>query len=466
MTDTSTLERPRAATGTSLALASDELAERMLHRRAVDAVVWGMPAVNTDLMFQAMAREVGGKWNQIVYWSRLLDWKNQTLTPNPDSVYIMPFFNTAEAGPMVIEIPPANGGSITGSIMDTWQTPLEDVGPAGVDSGKGGKYLILAPGHDGTVPDGYITLPCQTYQGYALLRSILKSGSADDFATAIDYGKRIKFYPLSQADNPPETVWLDAADVVFDATIPYDVRFFESLARIVDSQPWLERDRAMIDPLRTLGIEKGKTFQPDARTREVMNEAAQEAHQWLDVQYETLLSPPFYDGTHWALPAAPKMLEAMQSFYADPNEYPVDSRGAIYGMAFFCPKRQAAGSYYLMSTRDHDDRPFDGSGTYHLNVLADAPVRQYWSATAYDRETHGLIRNMNRASRSSQSPELQVNRDRSVDVYFGPTAPSGNESNWVPTDAKRGFEVLFRFYGPEKSLFEKKWALPDLEKIG
>ena len=332
MTDTSTLERPRAATGTSLALASDELAERMLHRRAVDAVVWGMPAVNTDLMFQAMAREVGGKWNQIVYWSRLLDWKNQTLTPNPDSVYIMPFFNTAEAGPMVIEIPPANGGSITGSIMDTWQTPLEDVGPAGVDSGKGGKYLILAPGHDGTVPDGYITLPCQTYQGYALLRSILKSGSADDFATAIDYGKRIKFYPLSQADNPPETVWLDAADVVFDATIPYDVRFFESLARIVDSQPWLERDRAMIDPLRTLGIEKGKTFQPDARTREVMNEAAQEAHQWLDVQYETLLSPPFYDGTHWALPAAPKMLEAMQSFYADPNEYPVDSRGAIYGM--------------------------------------------------------------------------------------------------------------------------------------
>ena len=135
-------------------------------------------------------------------------------------------------------------------------------------------------------------------------------------------------------------------------------------------------------------------------------------------------------------------------------------------MAFFCPKRQAAGSYYLMSTRDHDDRPFDGSGTYHLNVLADAPVRQYWSATAYDRETHGLIRNMNRASRSSQSPELQVNRDRSVDVYFGPTAPSGNESNWVPTDAKRGFEVLFRFYGPEKSLFEKKWALPDLEKIG
>jgi hypothetical protein len=77
-----------------------------------------MPAVNTDLMYQAMASAVNGGWNQIVYWSRLLDWKNQTLTPNSDAIYLMPFFNTAQGGPMVIEIPPADGGSITGSIMD------------------------------------------------------------------------------------------------------------------------------------------------------------------------------------------------------------------------------------------------------------------------------------------------------------------------------------------------------------
>jgi len=172
---------------------STELAERAIQRRAVEAVVWGMPAVNTDLMYQAMAREVKGHWNQLVYWSRLLDWKNQTLTPNPDAIYMMPFFNTAKAGPMVIEIPPANGGSITGSIMDVWQTPLEDVGPAGVDAGKGGKYLILPPGYKDPVPDGFIALPCQTFQGYALLRSILKSGSAEDFTKAVEYGKRIRF---------------------------------------------------------------------------------------------------------------------------------------------------------------------------------------------------------------------------------------------------------------------------------
>ncbi|MET0507769.1 MAG: DUF1254 domain-containing protein, partial [Burkholderiaceae bacterium] len=145
-----------------------ELAERSVHRRAVEAVIWGMPAVNTDLMYQAMARGAKGDWNQIVYWSRLLDWKNQTLTPNPDAIYFMPFFNTAQTGPVVLEIPPADEGSITGSIMDCWQTPLEDVGPAGVDKGRGGKYVILPPGHSEPVPDGHIPLPSQTYQGYAL----------------------------------------------------------------------------------------------------------------------------------------------------------------------------------------------------------------------------------------------------------------------------------------------------------
>ena len=363
----------------------------------------------------------------------------------------MPFFNTAQAGPMVIEIPPADGGSITGSIMDCWQTPLEDVGPAGVDKGKGGKYLILPPPrYSGTVPDGVIALRSPTYQGYALLRSILRSGSDADFAKAVEYGKRIAFYPLSAAANPPAPTYLDAADVVFDATIPYDGRFFESLARMIESQPWLERDRAMIDPLRTLGIEKGKAFNPDATMREIMNGAAQEARQWLDMQYEASLLPPFYEGGHWALPAAPGLMDGMQSSFADPNRYPLDGRGTTYAMAFFCPKHSGMGSYYLMATKDNEGRSLDGGSTYRLSVPPHVPVRRSWSATVYDRATHGLVRDMARASRSSQSPGLQVNGDESVDIYFGPAAPFNTEPNWVPTSPQGEFEVLFRFYGPEK----------------
>jgi hypothetical protein len=454
-----------AASGHTQNLTADDLARRTVERRAIEAVVWGMPAVNYDLMYQAMARETKGTFNQIVYWSRLPDWKNQTLTPNPDSIYIMPFYNTKDAGPMVLEIPAADDGSITGTIMDCWQSALEDVGPAGADKGKGGRYLILPPGYEGKPPEGYIALPSDTYQGYALLRSILRSGSEGDLAKAVAYGKRIKLYPLAQAASPQPITFVDAIDVVFDATIPYDLRFYRSLDRMVQSEPWLARDKLMIDQLKSVGIEKGKDFTPDATTQEILKRAAREAHAWLDLKYRAYFSSPYFDGTHWALPASRELLDGMSTFFANPNSYPSDARGVTYSMAFFSPKHSSVGSFYLMTISDKNGQSFDGGSTYRLTVPANAPVTQYWSATVYDRTTHGLIRNLPWPSRSSQKPELHKNPDGSVDIYFGPKAPASGEENWVPTSADGEFEVLFRFYGPEKALFDKVWKLPDIEKL-
>src|SRR4030095_11244143 len=126
---------------------------------------------------------------------------------------------------------------------------------------------------------------------YALLRSILQTGGDSGVAKAVAYARRIKLYPLSQAANPPETKFIDASDVVFEANIPYDSRFFDSLNRMVQSEPWLTRDKAMIDPLKTIGIEKGKAFSPDTKTRAILDDAAKEAHAWLEKKYEALFTP-------------------------------------------------------------------------------------------------------------------------------------------------------------------------------
>jgi hypothetical protein len=443
---------------------ADELVRRTIERRAVEAVIWGMPAVNFDLMLQAMIGSAKGKPNQIVYWSRLLDWKNQTLTPNPDVIYLMPFFNTKDAGPMVLEIPPAGDGVINGTVMDAWQVPLEDVGPAGVDKGKGGRYLILPPNHSAAVPDGTIALRSTTYQGYALLRSILKSGTDADIANAVDYAKRIKLFPLSQAANPPATIFVDAIDAVYDSTIPYDLRFFQSLDRVVQTEPWLARDKLMIDMLRSIGIEKGTPFNPDARTQDILKSAALEARAFLEIRYEGMFKP-YFENAHWALPAMPDYLKASQDSFSDPTAYPFDSRGLAFTFAFFTPKHLGEGQSYLMTIKDRNGQNFDGSKSYRLTVPANAPVKQYWSATVYDRATHGLIRNMPRSGRGSQSPGLQKNADGSVDIYFGPQPPASRHSNWVPTSPNGQFEVLFRFYGPEKALFDKTWKLPDIEMV-
>jgi hypothetical protein len=441
----------------------EDLARRAIERRAVEAVNWGMSAVNTDLMRQEMLTKTAGKVNQVIYWGKPLDWHNQTLTPNPDAIYLMAFFNTKD-GPIVLEIPPANGGSINGNIVDVWQMPLEDAGPSGADAGKGGKYLLLPPGYSEPVPEGYVILRPATFGSYALLRSNLKSHSDADVAKSVAYSKNIKVYPLSQAAAPPPTVFTDVANVVFDSTIRYDASFFTSLDRIVQSEPWLERDRAMIDPLRSLGIEKGKPFNPDSKTKAALETGIREAKVWLEAKYDAGL-PTFYEGGRWTVPALPELLAAVQKDFSDPDKYPVDARGLTYTYAFIGIKRLGAGQFYLIAIKDKDGESFDGGQTYRLTVPPNAPVAQYWSATAYDRETHALIKNVDRASRASNTADVKKNADGSVDIYIGPKAPEGQEPNWIPTDPARGFEFMFRLYAPTKALFEKQWKMPDVEKV-
>ncbi len=457
------LIHPEPKTAEASRYTADQLHDRTIHRRAVEAVNWGMAAVNFELMFDEMAK-LGGKYNQIVYWSKLLDWKNQTLTPNPDVIYLMPFFDTREVGPLVLEIPPADGGVFNGSLMDFWQAAIEDIGPGGVDKGKGGKYLFFGPDFSpDQVPEGYIPMPSQTSRGYALIRSVLKSGSAEDLAAAIAYSTRMKLYPLSQAADPPKTVYIDAAGKLFDSTIRYDLSFFELLNRAVQAEPFLERDKAMIDPLKSISIERGKPFAPDQKTRDLLEDAIAEAHEWIESRYGKL--PPFYEGKRWFSPIDEEFHQAVMHDFHVPDSYPTDLRGSVYSLAFFSAKHVGGSQYYLLTGSDRHGAPLDGAASYRLNVPADAPITQYWSVTVYDRDTHAFIREMPREGRSSQSPGLQWNADGSADIYFGPRPPDGKDSNWIPTKAGRGFEVLARFYGPKPALFDKSWQIGDLERV-
>lgn len=436
-----------------------------LQWRGIEALTWGMPAVNLELMRQAMLKVSQGRTNLMLYWSQLLDWKCQTLTPNSDVIYIKPFFDTREVGPIVVEVPPADDGVINGTLMDAWQSPLEDVGPAGLDAGAGGRYLLLPPGYDGAVPSGYYVFRPATFSGYGLFRSILRSGSAADLAKAVEYARRLKIYPLSAAGNPPPTTFVDAQGTLFDATIPYDLRFFDHLDRVVQKEPWLQRDRAMIDTLRTIGIEKGKPFAPDDTQRQVLDAAAVRAHALLDDQFERLFDNPYWPDTRWAFPASQDFALELTQDFPDPNRYARDERGLLFSYIFFAPRRLGRGQFWLMSHQDSTGAALEGGRSYRLRVPPNAPVRQYWSMTAYDRVTHAFVREVSATSRSSQTPGLRKNPDGSVDLWMGPTAPKGWERNWLPTDPNRRFELMARFYGPEPALFDLSWKMPDIERM-
>ena len=426
-----------------------------------------MSAVNTDLMLQEMLNKTAGKVNQVIYWSRPLDWHNQTLTPNPDAIYFMAFFNTKDAGPIVLEIPPAgDDGSLNGNIVDFWQVPLEDAGPSGADAGKGGKYLLLPPGYAGPVPEGYIVLRPATFGGYALLRSNLKSHSDADVAKSVAYGKRVKVYPLSQAANPPPTVFTDAANVVFDSTIRYDASFFTSLDRVVQSEPWLPRDRAMIDMLRSLGIEKGKPFNPDAKTKAALDAGGARGAGLARSQIRYGSSALLRRTAGGRSRQSPEMIAAVQADFNDPDKYPVDARGITY-------------TYRVCRHQTPRHRP----------VLSGQPQRQGWQSVRrrQDLSTDGAGESAGRTILVGDGLRPR-RRTRSSATCRGPAAPrrfprcrktptarststSGprrrpaRSANWVPTDPKRGFEVMFRAYAPTKAFFEKTWKLPDIERV-
>ncbi|WP_213306642.1 DUF1254 domain-containing protein [Paraburkholderia sacchari] len=442
---------------------AQDLERQVKQWNATQAMLWAMPAVNFQLMLDAF-RNMQGEPNQIAYWSKPLNWKNQTLTPNPATLYFMPFYDTRN-GPMVLEIPPAQGGSITGSVDDAWQNPLSDVGPAGADKGKGGKYLILPPGYKGRVPAGYIALRSPTYQGFAILRSNMAEGGDKDIEQAVAYGKRVKFYPYGVGKGAGETHFVDAYDKLFDSTIPYDSRYFDALSRFVQVEPWLPRDMAMIDPLKSIGIEKDRDGTQLAANKEILNAAGAQAHSLLDLWTEKAYKPAFNEGSHWALPASPAVVQGMASDFAAPDSYPVYGRAVIFSMAYFSAKQLGSGQFYLMTIRDKDGNKLVGDEAYRLHVPANPPIKLYWSATAYDGSTHALIRESRWSNRGSNTPGLQKNADGSVDIYFGPSAPAGKEVNWIPTQPGKPFEVLFRFYGPEKPLFDKTWKLPDIEAM-
>src|SRR5262249_15447398 len=155
--------------------------------------------------------------------------------------------------------------------------------------------------------------------GYMLFRSNLASHSAAGIEASIAYGKRMKVYPLAQAAKPPATVFTDVKDVDFDSTIRYDASFFENLNRVVQSEPWLGRDRPRIDKLNSLGIMRAKPFAPDEHTKTLLTSAAQEAGLWLEAKYDAGLRPYFSATSRWTFPAPPDIIRMSREGFDDPE---------------------------------------------------------------------------------------------------------------------------------------------------
>jgi hypothetical protein len=438
---------------------SADLQNRLIERRAVDAIIWGVPVVSLDLMRQAYLQNTKGVYNTLIWWPKGSGWKNQSLATNTIVRYIYSFHNTSLEGPVVYELPPSvEGAGFYGTIMDAWQVPLTDIGPGG----KGGKYLILPPDFKGNIPAGYTPLHAKTFNTYTLLRSILKSESPEDVTKGDELVNKIKIYPLSKANNQPVQQFIDMTDVLYDPVVRYDTGFYSSLARMINEEPVYPEDMQMLGMLLPLGIEKGKEFNPDAETSTLLNSAAAEAHAWL-LDGITRVPTPFWEGEKWVMPSAPSGKETTFRWEL-PNYFDVDGRGITLADWFGPVTVLGKSSAYLATYFDNKGLPLQGSNNYQLHVPANVPVSEFWSVTTYNMETSALFLNSPKLAVSSMGSNLIKNTDGSVDVYFGPEAPAGKEANWVFTQKETNWFPWFRFYGPQEGLYTKSWKMPDISE--
>ena len=173
---------------------------------------------------------------------------------------------------------------------------------------------------------------------------------------------------------------------------------------------------------------------------------------------------PWWPESQWGVPTPPITMPT--SFHWEvPNYFDVDSR-AIALSQYFCPTAKlGTGSFYFGSFHDHSGNPLEGGNNYRLHVAANVPVSEFWSVTIYSLETSSFFLNAPNLTLSSLDKELRKNADGSVDIYFGPTSPSGQESNWLYTQAGKQWFPWFRVYGPEKAILDKSWRLPDIDKV-
>ena len=429
---------------------------QLRHDRLVDLANWAMPYVSFFANKDALIRDFGAEPGTVVYWSEPFGSEVQMLTPNDTSLYFTTQLELFD-GPVTVEVPPVheNGLSFFGSIMNAWQTPLEDIGPGGADEGKGGRYFITAPDSHGEVPDGAIHIESSTYNVVLGFRVTPLSFDAADLAVATDYGRTMQVYSAGK----PDTVFFDATGMGHNALPPYDT-YFELLNREIATEPKLIHDTRFHRIMDQFGIGGQPDFEATAEMKAAVSTMIADQREY----FRRDMGSEMFPDSHWELPVDLTIEVPSQFSYLDGGEYDWKRRSLTYHWAIWGPKYLGDATFYLVAQFDKQGRVLDADKTYRLSVPANVPARQFWSATVYSMDTYAFYPNVHTVAVNSLQTDLLTNQDGTTDVYFAPSLPSGvNPGNWVPTRAGTEFFLLFRWYGPQPALFSGAWTMGDLE---
>jgi hypothetical protein len=432
-------------------------------QRAVTAYRFWYPTVSCEGIFNGN-RERGVNDNESIVILAAGP-RHVAFTPNSDTPYGAGCIDLT-AGPFVVELPPGPFIGLANSHHQSW---IMDMGIPGPDAGRGGKHLILPHDYKGEVPPGYHVGRSPTHKVLLAVRSLPVKGDAKGAVEAL---KAIKIYPLATAANPRLVTFVDITEKEMDGSClrwEDGIKYWQKLHEIIDAEPRAERFLPMYGLLAAIGIEKGKPFAPDGRMKGILEKAAKAGR-------DQMLVSAFASGRADRLAWADRKWEWVglvpeSAQFETAGGIDLEARDRWFAQAIVTSpamfrRTKGAGSLYWLGHRDASGTYVDGGKTYKLTVPLPVPAGLFWSVTVYDSATRSEIKTaQDKAALRSLFELKDLGDAKSVDLFFGPTAPAGQEVRWIQTTPGKGWFTYFRIYGPEQTAFDGTWKPGDFEEV-
>jgi len=446
--------------------------------RGTEAFLNGIPAASIEGLRCGMIEIGADASNRFVIFDELADSSPLFLTANTDTVYCSGFLDLQKEGPTVVEIPAGCG---PGTVNDAFFRFVVDMGVPGPDRGEGGKYLILPPDHEtdlegpiggkATEIDGerYFVVRSTSFVNWVILRGFLVDGKPD--ASTAMFKQGLKVYPLGAKDAPPTMEFIRGSGRSFNTIHANTFEFYEELHTVIDREPVDMLDPELRGLFASIGVQKGKPFEPDERMRRILTDAVAIGN----AAARAIVFRPRGEGVRYYPDSA-----WMTAFVGGDYEWLIDGgRGGrnldartqfFYQATVNTPamvlKMPGKGSQYAYAVADSRGDYLDGSRSYRLNIPANVPAKDFWSVVIYDPQTRSELQTSQPfPSKNSKRSSLTMNADGSVDLHFGPEAPEGKESNWIQTVPGKGWYTILRLYGPLEPWFDKTWRPGEIELV-
>jgi len=423
--------------------------------------------------FRNGMRKAGIPDNTLMTAENMTDATGMYLTPNTVTPQTYTYLDLTN-GSIVYEVPPG----ILGIANDMWMKYICDIGYTGPDKGKGGKYLFLPPGYDGEVPaKGYFVFESPTFGIWAPFRNFPVNGDAKPAIASML--KHTRIYPLSEAGKTHEQLPnVDASMMEINTIQPNNYQYWVNLNELIQEEGPKAMGTEIAGKIEYLGIKQGKPFNPDARMKKILTEAAAIGNATArSVLWAPRNEKAYIYGTESA------WFDAFQGGYQFLHEDGIrqlDGRTTFYYFATAITpamerKMVGQGSQYAIAAKDADGNWFDGSKNYKLTLPANIPHDNFWSFTNYDTQTRSMQQTDYKypaigggkgfPKDGSPNGEVKQNADGTTDVYFGPEPPEGMASNWIQTTPGRGWFTALRLYNPLQPWFDKTWRPSEITLV-